>query len=410
MIANYFNELKKYKILLITLLTLIAIGFLGVFSFNKIKSYYYDYKFEKALKEAAKIDPSSWDEKYQNMVIKDKYKVVIVSSGGGEYSYAEYFKYAGERMGWEVQIYLDNIFGYEEKILKFDPDFILYLHQITPNKNHLINIHRSKKYIVSLLSLRNMRDFHNLIDKKNPYKLLPNISMINGIITTEKEGDVFRKMFLKQNKPFNGLKILPLVPKNLIEPAEPKSLMWMSSGWDKLRSSSRYKNFIKRLGDDLSMKVYGRFNNTQYLTSSIYDGCIPFAIDISKAIRKHGIYLLTHSDVHIKSATPTLRIFEAVSANAVIISDRHPFIVEQFGDNILYFDNTADSEEMFKQVKVHYEWIIDNPEKAKAMANRAHKIFLDKFTLENDLVRIAKMHEYIVKQEKEMKLSYPLVY
>ena len=49
-------------------------------------------------------------------------------------------------------------------------------------------------------------------------------------------------------------------------------------------------------------------------------------------------------------------------------------------------------------------------EKAKAMAARAHQIFLEKFTVERDLVRIAKMHEYILNQEKEMGLRYPLAY
>lgn len=36
----------------------------------------------------------------------------------------------------------------------------------------------------------------------------------------------------------------------------------------------------------------------------------------------------------------------------------------------------------------------------KEMANRAHQIFLDKFTIEQDLVQIAKMHEYILDRDK----------
>jgi hypothetical protein len=56
------------------------------------------------------------------------------------------------------------------------------------------------------------------------------------------------------------------------------------------------------------------------------------------------------------------------------------------------------------------DWIKANPEEAKAMAARAHQIFLDKFTLERDLVRIAKMHESVITQEKEMKLKYPPAY
>ncbi len=101
--------------------------------------------------------------------------------------------------------------------------------------------------------------------------------------------------------------------------------------------------------------------------------------------------------MHIEAGMPSLRLFEALAANVVIISDMHPFVIENFGDNILYYDQYADSETMFKQVKSHYDWIKANSEEAKAMAGRAHKIFLDKFTIEKDLPRLARMHEYVVK-------------
>ena len=65
---------------------------------------------------------------------------------------------------------------------------------------------------------------------------------------------------------------------------------------------------------------------------------------------------------------------------------------------------------MYKQVKNHVDWILENPEKAKAMANKAHQIFLEKFTLEKDLIRIAKMHESILMQEKQMNLKYAPAY
>ena len=65
---------------------------------------------------------------------------------------------------------------------------------------------------------------------------------------------------------------------------------------------------------------------------------------------------------------------------------------------------------MYKQVKAHIDWIKENPEKARLMAAKAHQIFLDKFTLDKDLIRIAKMHEYILRQEKEMGLKYAPAY
>ena len=44
------------------------------------------------------------------------------------------------------------------------------------------------------------------------------------------------------------------------------------------------------------------------------------------------------------------------------------------------------------------------------MAAKAHQIYLEKFTLDKDLSRIAKMHEYILEQEKKMNLSYAPAY
>ena len=105
-----------------------------------------------------------------------------------------------------------------------------------------------------------------------------------------------------------------------------------------------------------------------------------------------------------------MRGFEAAAANAIVISNKHPFILENFGDSFFYFDHDVDSETMYKQVKAHIDWIKANPEKAKAMAAKAHQIYLEKFTLDKDLSRIAKMHEYILEQEKKMNLSYAPAY
>jgi hypothetical protein len=387
---------------------------LGIFAYKKlILPYIYDYKFDQALIEAAKVPENAGEEKYKSMPIKDKYKIVIVSNNGGEYSYAEYLKYAAEKNGWEVKIYINNTIGYEESLLSFDPDFILYSHHAMPNENQEISRHRSKKYVISFMSLRSMRDDYNFIDHKNPYlakkEFYSFISSVDGIITSEKEMDIFRIMFERMNKNFNGIRMFPLAPRIDNVPAEPDKLMWIGTMWDKLRSSERYRNFMVMLSENIPMKSYGRFRDNFYL-KEVYDGSMPSAMEIFDAIRKNGVYLLTHSDSHIDAATPTLRIFEAVAANVVVISDRHPFAIEHFGDNFLYFDQNADSEAMYKQVKAHYDWIKANPEKAKAMAARAHQIFLEKFTVEKDLIRIAKMHEYVIQQEKEMGLSYPLAY
>ncbi len=404
------TKYKKQIILIFILFLGLAVG--GFYG----KKAYSNFKFKSALSEASKISPAVWDEQYQNTPIQDKYKVVIITNNGGEYTYAEYFKYAAEKIGWEVVIYYNQTLGHEDEILAFDPDFIIFsqFSSSTPDLNSKINAHHSKKYLLSLSSIDAIKNRFKWLNSKDPYQPLESfkrfISMVHGILTIAPELDFYREMFSRMNKPFNGLRILPLVPKFTNEPAEPKNLMWLSGGWDKFRSSDNYKQFITLLSENVPMKIYGHYNSSAYLKAQVYDGYIMPGIENIKAIRKNGIYLLTHSDVHFKGGETNMRGFEAVAANVIVISDRHPFIVENFGDNFLYFDHEVDSKIMYAQVKKHMDWIMANPEEAKAMAARAHQIFLEKFTLENDLIRIAKMHESVMRQEKAMGLSYSLGY
>ena len=414
---------NQYKLIVILLLVGV-LGFLGKYEYkNKIEQVLLkvgvnlldkeELMFNQALEEAAKIPDSYWDDKYQNIKIKDKYRVVFVTTRGGEYNYAECFKYASERMGWEVRVYSEEINTFYKEVLDFDPDFILY----STYSNHYIYsplmAHRSKKYLNNHSLLRHLRDI-GMFNRVDPYAIdesAKNLAFLfHGVVSLSKELDVFNKIFANLNKPFNGIGTLPLTPALINEPAEPINLTWCGMGWDKFRSSDDYKNFIKLLSENVPMKVYGPHSYLYYLAPHVYDGYTPSGMEQINAIRKNGIYLLTHADLYTEAGIPTSRIFEALAANVVIISDRHQFAIEHFGDNFLYFDQKADGATMYKQVKAHMDWIKANPEKAKAMAARAHQIFLEKFTVERDLVRIAKMHEYILNQEKEMGLRYPLAY
>ncbi len=403
--------IKKIKVIITICLIVIAV-FFALYFFKK--TILPNYKFDQAIKEAAKIPDTHWDEKYQDMKINDKYKVVLISADGGEYSYVENFKYAAEKMGWEVQIYYNQILGHEKEILDFDPDFILLTPYAAPIMDMKITADRSKKYLLSFISFQGLRDERKWLSKKDIYQIIDNgfklfVSRSHAILTAAHEVDIYREIFEKMGKPFNGLRLLPLTPKFVNEPAEPKNLMWVGMGWDNFRSSENYTNFIRSLSQNISMKIYGSAATLSSFIDS-YGGYIPPGIENINAIRKNGIYLLTHSDWHFKGGEPSMRIFEAAAANVVIISDKHPFVVKHFGDSLLYFDNDVASEVMYNQVKAHIDWIKSNPEEAKLKAARAHQIFLENFTLEKDLVRLAKMHEYILLQEKKMNLDYKLAY
>lgn len=107
---------------------------------------------------------------------------------------------------------------------------------------------------------------------------------------------------------------------------------------------------------------------------------------VIECIGQMGVCLIMHSEVHNQHAIPSGRIFEALAASAVIISDRNPFVVEHFGDTVLYIDEELSGEEMFEQVNEHMMWIKENPEEALEMAEGAHDIFEEKFLLEQQLL------------------------
>ena len=402
--------LKKYLKTSLIILLLVALVFTTRYGYKKYKKYVDEYQFNKILTQAAKIDLSSWFDKYKAVQVKDTYKAVIVTSNGGEYSYSEYFKYAAERLGWQVIVYQKQVTGYEKEILAFDPDFIIFATDAKIYNDMKITAHRSKKYLLNFVPFATLKSQKKVSDS-DPCSLVKDqdfaylLPAMHGVITTTKEVDIFKCMFNKNNKPFNGFNLLPLVYQTDYAPAELNNLMWVGMGWDNFRSSGNYKKFISLLSENIPMKTYGSYMNFSYLKPGIYDGFVSPGVENIEAIRKNGIYLLTHSDMHIAASNPSVRLFEAVAANAVVISDMNPFAIEHFGNSFLYFDQTASSEAMYAQVKSHYDWIKANPEKAKAMANRAHNIFLEKFTLEKDLNKIAKMHEYILNQEKGT--SYP---
>lgn len=356
-------------------------------------------------------DLSLWDKAYQHMSIKESYKVVFIYSQGGENNYAEHFKYSAEIIGWQVRLYPFEINPHSDEILAFDPDFILFSILATRNINSQLLLHRSKKYFHN----HSLMKFHLTMGTILPSDILPNQTLsiqaknylipFDGIINLEGDIESFKIIISKMNRPFFGIDSSPLAPALINKAVEPQNLMWVGMGWDKFRSSERFKDFINRLSEDVPMRIYGSQEAFSFLRQDAYAGFTDAGMPHIEAIRESGIYLLTHTDIYIDEAVPTGRVFEAVAANVVVISDMHPFVIETFGDNMLYFDQNADSETMYLQVKSHYDWIKANPEKAKEMANNAHQIFLAKFTIEHTLPRIAKMHEYIVENDQSVNVE-----
>ena len=104
--------------------------------------------------------------------------------------------------------------------------------------------------------------------------------------------------------------------------------------------------------------------------------------DLQKRLNQYGVGLCLHSHYHNKVGIPSSRIFEIISSGAVAISDKNPFVERFFGDNILYLDQTASSEEIFKQVDDHMQWLRDHPLGAEEKSRNAHNILQKSFSTE----------------------------
>ena len=158
--------------------------------------------------------------------------------------------------------------------------------------------------------------------------------------------------------------------------------------YDLRRGQGSQKIALMRLDQDKILDIYGGPEDWKFLKYS-YRGLLPFEpLSIYEAIRKSGISLILHSDMHFSSGIPTARIFEAVAANSIIITDRHPFIVKNFGDNVLYIDRGANARSLYDQINTHFEWIKKNEQIVNEKIESCYEIFKSKYSLDTNLDEI----------------------
>lgn len=182
------------------------------------------------------------------------------------------------------------------------------------------------------------------------------------------------------------------VPANEYKPSPHNKLVLFGSLWG--RKTDNLYSAIK----ELAKQDYMYFIKHTFL---VFDQDEPQKFSeaakglpaLQERLNEYGIGLCAHSRYHVKEGVPSSRIFEIISSGAIAISDMNPFIMRFFGDNVLYFDQTASAEDIFKQIDNHVKWIISNPELADQKARNAHKTLQDQFTTEKfikDMIGIFK--------------------
>lgn len=330
---------------------------------------------------------------------------------GGEGDMATRMEITGKKMGWNSKCFYSNAelnrsvappetrFAFPEKendflmrppsilISEFKPDFIISLFPTTYFSSkipHYLALTRSNDVNIQLYGQELLK--------------------FDGYLCVPQNMDSFLQFLESHGKKFYGIDWYPTYGSTPYIPVKANRLFYCGTNYDPRRSSTIFYQLICLLDQAGYLDLYGTSAMRNWGIKS-YKGEIPYdGKSLVETIKKSGISLILHSEEHLKSGVISGRIFEAAAAGNVIISDRHPFIMEEFGDCVLYLDIDEDvhgsSPEMFKQIDSYVQWILGHPKEAEEMAKKAHTIFVEKFSLESRLKALAEMHEQIQRDKK----------
>ena len=205
----------------------------------------------------------------------------------------------------------------------------------------------------------------------------------------------------------NGL-VLPSTPDAGPAGRLPLQLAIMYAGlhWD----GSRHGEIFRGLDGRVPLRLYGPPRAWAECGAS-YRGTLPFdGVSVIEAIKDAGIALCLHKAAHREANCPSLRLFEAAAAGALIIADDFDFPREWFRDSVLYVDAELPAPMVVEQIVSHVEWANRNPEAANRLAQRSNELFRRCLTLESMLRplphfvdRVRKCRSMVVVEGKTEK-------
>jgi glycosyl transferase family 2/glycosyl transferase family 1 len=159
------------------------------------------------------------------------------------------------------------------------------------------------------------------------------------------------------------------------------AIMYAGLHWD----GSRHGAIFRGLDGRTPLKLYGPPHAWGNRSAS-YRGALAFdGVSVIGAIRDAGIALCLHKAVQREANCPSMRLFEAAAAGALIITEDFEFPREWFRDSVLYVDGELPAAMVVEQIVSHVEWANRNPEAANRLAQRSNELFRRHLTLESML-------------------------
>jgi hypothetical protein len=167
-------------------------------------------------------------------------------------------------------------------------------------------------------------------------------------------------------------------------------LFYAGINWEAISGGkSRHQEVLRRLDKTGLLRIYGPYIFQGVQVWAGYDSYVrevPFdGVSMIDEISRAGVALVLSSQSHKDSELMSNRLFESVSAGALVICDENPFAKRFFGDSLLYIDGRSSVEQIYADITTHLAWAKKNTDSALAMIARAQEIFREKFTLIRNL-------------------------
>ena len=181
-------------------------------------------------------------------------------------------------------------------------------------------------------------------------------------------------------------------------------LFYAGINWEAISGGkSRHQEVLKRLDKTGLLRIYGPTIFQGVRVWAGYDSYVrevPFdGISMIDEISKAGVALVLSSQAHKDSELMSNRLFESVSAGALVICDENSFAKKFFGDSLLYIDSRSPVEQIHADITGHLEWVRVHPDQALAMIAKAQDVFRQKFTLIRNL---SDLYGGLAKRKREL--------
>lgn len=329
------------------------------------------------------------------------YKIAIFSPYRKTFSAETVIDYAYESITKTLNYNLNiKSFTNTNDIIKFSPDLILTYSNSTP-----------KFCDIPTYNVFAEPCAHRLITKQQKYSYLTYDVYLTPSKQIKNQINDLCFYYNKQAKildPFTNTR-----PKTIYSPPSKNNelnIAYFSNNWEATSGNifgdrtPRFKKLFTYLTKQLDfnkIKLYGNKDGWYWVDKKFVQGPIEFENQnsILNIYNNNGIGLALSSHDQYQEELCNNRIFEIIASGAICIADDLPLYKEYFGDNIFYI-TTRDEEEMAKQISDVYNWISNNFDEAICKAQKAHKIFCEKLSMEVMLENLINFHSNLIEKNK----------